>query len=144
MWRPVHSKPGPGCLHSHSAVKFLNAMILFSGELEYGLCKDHFSLCSVSRMWRPVRSKPSPGCLHSHSAVKFLNAMILFGGELEYGLYKDNFPMFSFPDVAAGAQQAGPWLPPLPLSGQVPQRHDPIRRRAGGTDTQRALEVPLR
>ena len=34
MWRPVRSKPGPGCLHSHSAVKFLNAMILFGGERE--------------------------------------------------------------------------------------------------------------
>ncbi len=45
MWRPVRSKPGPGCLHSHSAVKFLNAMILYDGELEYGLCKDHFPLC---------------------------------------------------------------------------------------------------
>jgi hypothetical protein len=70
--------------------------------------------------------------------------MILFGGELEYGLWKNNVPMFSFPDVAAGAQQAGPGLPPLPLRGQVPQRHDPLRRGAGGTDTQRALEVPLR
>jgi hypothetical protein len=40
--------------------------------------------------------------------------MILFGGgELEYGLCKDHFPMFSYPDVAAGAQQAGPWLPTL-------------------------------
>jgi hypothetical protein len=79
-------------------------------------------------MWRPVRSKPGPGCLHSHSVVKFLNVMILFSGELEYRLWKDNFPMFSFPDVAAGAQQAGPGLPPLPLSGQVPQRYDPLRR----------------
>jgi hypothetical protein len=55
--------------------------------------------------------------------------MILFGSELEYGLCKDHFPMLSFPDVVAGAQQAGPWLPTLPLSGQVPQRHDPLRRR---------------
>ncbi len=83
MWRPMRSKPGPGCLHSHSVVKFLNTMILFGGELDYGLWKDNFPLCSVSRMWRPVRSKPGPGCLHSHSAVKFLNAMILFGGERE-------------------------------------------------------------
>ncbi len=55
--------------------------------------------------------------------------MILFGGELEYGLWKNNFPVFSIPDVAAGAQQAGPWLPPLPLRSQVPQHHDPIQRR---------------
>jgi hypothetical protein len=34
--------------------------------------------------------------------------MILFGGELEYGLWKNNVPMLSIPDVAAGAQQAGP------------------------------------
>ena len=34
MWRPVRSKPGPGCLHSHTAVKFLNAMLLFGGERE--------------------------------------------------------------------------------------------------------------
>jgi hypothetical protein len=70
--------------------------------------------------------------------------MILFGGQLEYGLCKDHFPMFSFPYVVAGAQQAGPWLPSLTLCGQVPQRHDPIRRRAGGADAQRALEVPFR
>ncbi len=55
--------------------------------------------------------------------------MILFGGELEYGLCKDHFPVFSFPDVAAGAQQAGSGLPPLTLRGQVPQHHDPLRRR---------------
>jgi hypothetical protein len=55
--------------------------------------------------------------------------MILFGGELEYGLCKDHFSMFSILDVAAGAQQAGPWLPSLPLRGQVPQRHDPLRRQ---------------
>ncbi len=86
MWRQVRSKPGPGCLHSHSVVKFLNTMLLFGGELEYGLWKNDVSLCSVSCMWQPVRSKPGPGCLYSHSAVKFLNAMLLFGGELEYGL----------------------------------------------------------
>jgi hypothetical protein len=55
--------------------------------------------------------------------------MILFGGELEYGLCKDHFHVFSFPYVAAGAQQAGHRLPTLPLRGQVPQRHDPLRRR---------------
>ena len=33
-WRPVKSKPGPGCLHSHCAVKFLSVMILFGGERE--------------------------------------------------------------------------------------------------------------
>jgi hypothetical protein len=55
--------------------------------------------------------------------------MILFGGELEYGLWKNNFPVFSFRYVAAGAQQAGSWLPPLTLRGQIPQRHDPLRRR---------------
>ncbi len=87
------------------------------------------SFVPVSRMWQPVCSKPSPGCLHSHSAVKFLNAMILFGGELEYGLCKDHFPMLSFLYVAASVQQGGPWLPPLPLSGQVPPRHDPLRQR---------------
>ena len=32
MWRPVRSKPGPGCLHSHTAVKFINSIILFGGE----------------------------------------------------------------------------------------------------------------
>ena len=31
-WRPVRSKPGPGLLHSHTAVKFLNSMLLFGGE----------------------------------------------------------------------------------------------------------------
>jgi hypothetical protein len=70
--------------------------------------------------------------------------MILFGGDLEYSLCKGHFHVFSIPDVAAGAQQAGPWLPPLPLSGQVPQRHDPLRWGAGGTDAQRTVEVPLR
>ena len=33
-WRPVKSKPGPGCLHSHCAVKFLSVMMLFGGERE--------------------------------------------------------------------------------------------------------------
>ena len=33
-WRPVKSKPGPGCLHSHCAVKFLSVMLLFGGERE--------------------------------------------------------------------------------------------------------------
>jgi hypothetical protein len=31
-WRSVRSKPGPGCLHSHCAVKFLSVMMLFAGE----------------------------------------------------------------------------------------------------------------
>ena len=31
-WRAVRSKPGPGCLHSHCAVKFLSVMMLFGGE----------------------------------------------------------------------------------------------------------------
>ncbi len=47
MWRPVRSKPGPSCIHSHSEVKFLNVMILLGGELEYGLCKDHFPTFSI-------------------------------------------------------------------------------------------------
>lgn len=34
MWRPVRSKPGPGCLHSHAGVKFLNSLLLFGGERE--------------------------------------------------------------------------------------------------------------
>ncbi len=55
--------------------------------------------------------------------------MILFGSELEYGLCKDHFPMFSIPNVEAGAEQAGSWLPPLTLRGQVHQRHDPVWRR---------------
>jgi hypothetical protein len=50
MWRPVCSKPGPGCLHSHLAVKFLNDMILFGGDLEYGLCKDHFTVFSFTHV----------------------------------------------------------------------------------------------
>ena len=33
-WRPLKSKPGPGCLHSHCAVKFLSVMLLFGGERE--------------------------------------------------------------------------------------------------------------
>ena len=33
-WHPVRSKPGPGCLHSHSAVKMLNQMLVFGGEKE--------------------------------------------------------------------------------------------------------------
>jgi hypothetical protein len=33
-WRPVKSKPGPGCLHSHCSVKFLSVMMLFGGERE--------------------------------------------------------------------------------------------------------------
>ncbi len=33
-WRPVKSRPGPGCLHSHCAVKFLSVMIIFGGERE--------------------------------------------------------------------------------------------------------------
>ncbi len=37
MLRPVCSMLGLGSLHSHSGVKFLNAMILFGDELEYGL-----------------------------------------------------------------------------------------------------------
>ena len=31
-WRSLKSKPGPGCLHSHCAVKFLSVMMLFGGE----------------------------------------------------------------------------------------------------------------
>ena len=31
-WRSARSKPGPGCLHSHCAVKFLSVMMLFGGE----------------------------------------------------------------------------------------------------------------
>ena len=30
----MRSKPGPGCLHSHSAVKLDNLMVLFGGERE--------------------------------------------------------------------------------------------------------------
>ena len=33
-WRPVKSKPGPGCLHSQCAVKFLSVMMIFGGERE--------------------------------------------------------------------------------------------------------------
>jgi hypothetical protein len=60
MWRPVRSKPGPGCLHSHSAVKFLNAMILFGGEREgqtlNELWKFHFGKCKErSLKWTVYR-----------------------------------------------------------------------------------------
>ena len=33
-WHPVRSKPGPGFLHSHSAVKLQSWMVLFGGERE--------------------------------------------------------------------------------------------------------------
>ena len=33
-WHPVRSKPGPGFLHSHSAVKLQGWMVLFGGERE--------------------------------------------------------------------------------------------------------------
>ena len=33
-WHPVRSKPGPGFLHSHSAVKLKSWMVLFGGERE--------------------------------------------------------------------------------------------------------------
>ena len=53
------------------------------------------------------------------------------------------FYLFSFADVASGAEQAGSRLPALPLRGEVPERDDPVWRGAGGPDPQRALEVPL-
>ena len=30
----MKSKPGPGCLNSHTAVKFLSVMMIFGGERE--------------------------------------------------------------------------------------------------------------
>ena len=48
-WHPVRSKPGPGCLHSHSAVKLLNLMVLFGGEKEGQTVNEiwhfHFGEC---------------------------------------------------------------------------------------------------
>ena len=42
-WRLVRSKPGPGCLHSQCAVKFLSVMMLFGGERDGQALND---------MWR--------------------------------------------------------------------------------------------
>ena len=42
-WRSIKSKPGPGCLNSHCAVKFLSVMMLFGGEREGQTLND---------MWR--------------------------------------------------------------------------------------------
>ena len=39
----MRSKPGPGCLHSQCAVKFLSVMMLFGGERDGQALND---------MWR--------------------------------------------------------------------------------------------
>ena len=50
-WRLVRSKPGPGCLHSQCAVKFLSVMMLFGGERDGQALNDmwrfHFGKISL-------------------------------------------------------------------------------------------------
>merc|ERR550517_1422272 len=60
-WRPVKSKPGPGCLHSHTAVKFLNVMILFGGEQEGQTLNDLWRFHFATEFWEklvPASLKP--------------------------------------------------------------------------------------
>ena len=45
--------------------------------------------------------------------------------------------------VAAPQVEAGPRLPAQPLRRQVPVCDAPLRRRAGGTNAQRNVEIPL-
>jgi len=62
-WRPVKSKPGPGCLHSHTAVKFLNVMILFGGEQEGQTLNDLWRFHFATEFWEklvPASLKPQP------------------------------------------------------------------------------------
>jgi hypothetical protein len=61
-WRPVKSKPGPGCLHSHCAVKFLSVMMLFGGEREGQTLSEvwrfHFGrLLSLERSLNVIHSR---------------------------------------------------------------------------------------
>ena len=39
-WRPVRSRPGPGCTHSHTAVSMDNMMLVFGGEKESQPCNE--------------------------------------------------------------------------------------------------------
>ena len=60
-WHPVRSKPGPGCLHSHSAVKLHNWMVLFGGEREGQTVNEvwrfhfgEFTNSSIVKFWELV------------------------------------------------------------------------------------------
>ncbi len=62
-WRPVKSRPGPGCLNSHCAVKFLSVMLIFGGEREGQTLNEFWRFHFATEFWEKlsfVNSQPMP------------------------------------------------------------------------------------
>lgn len=62
-WRPVKSKPGPGCIHSHCAVKFLSVMIVFGGERDGQVLNEMWRFHFATEFWEKlsfVSNQPMP------------------------------------------------------------------------------------
>lgn len=71
-WRPVKSKPGPGLLHSHCAVKFLSVMLLFGGEREGQTLNETWRFHFATEFWEKLSFVTSTQPMPRAAATAFI------------------------------------------------------------------------